>query len=93
MIAFGRIAHRVVVAVHVAWINSPPTAIDGGARLSDPRSIPTIVGTLACDIVMNEGEFYRKGKSACDLVDCHHVSWLWPVLRNASSMTWPESAV
>jgi predicted acyltransferase len=45
---------------NVAWINSPPTGIDGGPLGFLTWCIPTMVGTLACDIVMNPGEFYRK---------------------------------
>jgi hypothetical protein len=45
---------------NVAWINSAPTAIDGGPLGFLTWSTPTIIGTLACDVVMNEGEFYCK---------------------------------
>jgi predicted acyltransferase len=37
------------------WCNSPPNAIDGGPLGFLTWSIPAIVGTLACDVVVSQG--------------------------------------
>jgi predicted acyltransferase len=37
---------------NLTWINSPPGAIDGGPLGFLTWSIPTLVGTLACDVIM-----------------------------------------
>jgi predicted acyltransferase len=37
------------------WCNSPPNAIDGGPLGFLTWSIPAIVGTLACDMVVSQG--------------------------------------
>jgi predicted acyltransferase len=39
---------------NVTWINTDPTAIDGGPLGFLTWSIPTLAGTLACDLVMGK---------------------------------------
>ena len=57
---------------NVAWINSPPTAIDGGPLGFLTWSIPTIVGTLACDAVAGGVRFWpnllRLAAWACGIM-------------------------
>jgi len=60
MVAFAGLHVVLSWWFNVAWINSPPTAIDGGPLGFLTWTIPTMVGTFACDIVMNPGEFFSK---------------------------------
>ncbi len=58
---FSACAHVVVsYYFNLTWINSPPGAIDGGPLGFLTWSIPTLVGTLACDAVVGTGESRPK---------------------------------
>jgi predicted acyltransferase len=65
-----RIVYMIVsAAAHVAlsswfnfaWLNSPPHGIDGGPLGFLTWTIPVLVGTLACDVVMRAAPACRPG--------------------------------
>src|SRR5262249_57377461 len=56
-------AHVVLSSwVNFAWIHSPPQGIDGGPLGFLTWSMPALVGTLACDAMVNETGQPRVGK-------------------------------
>ncbi len=53
---FSACAHVIVsYYFNLTWINTPPGAIDGGPLGFLTWSLPTLVGTLACDAVVGAG--------------------------------------
>ncbi len=54
--AFSAVLHVLLSwQFNFVWCNSPPNAIDGGPLGFLTWSIPAIVGTLACDMVVSQG--------------------------------------
>lgn len=65
------------------WVNTPPVGIDGGPLGFLTWTIPTIVGTLACDAVADAPERPPLGRLVGWSIVLMGLGWLisWPTTR------------